>query len=150
MAAKRLNWTKDQCAEVFGYLANPRTDLQIEIQVPPRRRLEFENDYRQRTGHNPPPDGESGYSVLAHTSNKRAMQKRVIFSPMGATPQHLADIVQNDTNLDRWRVSRNRLVDAMLQRGFLMGEQPSVDVVRDLLDSDQLDAFDLDYDRANQ
>lgn len=149
MAAKRLDWTPNEMAEVFGYLANPRTNLQIEIQVPPDRQMEFENDYRRKTGQNPPPEGEAGYSVLSHLSDKRSMQKRVIFSPVGSTPQHLADIVQNDTNLDNWRVSRNLLVDAMLQGGFVMGEPPSADAVRDQLDAGQLDAFDLGYDHAD-
>ena len=149
MAAKSLGWTSDQLAEVLGYLANPRTQVKIEIQVPQKGQTEFEHEYRRLTGHNPPFVGHSGYSVLSSTSDKRAPQKRVIFNPAGMPPQHLVEHAQNDGRLDLLRVSRNLLVDRMLVHGFLMG-QSAGEQIRQRINQAQHAAFDRGYQMANQ
>jgi len=134
---------------VLGYLANPRTEMRIEIQVPPKGRSDFEHEYRRLTGYDPPPIRQQGYSVLARSSDKRAAQKRIIFTPAGNPPPHLVREVQNDDRPSPWRVSRNLLVDRMLACGFIMGHS-SGPRIRARIDPAQHAAFDRGYQMANE
>ena len=58
MAAINIPWTRDQWGEVFGYLANSRTELRIEIQVPHGGRFAFEARVQTSNWANPSTSGE--------------------------------------------------------------------------------------------
>ena len=118
--AKVLDWTVEQWAEVLGYLANPKVEARLEIQVRPDGQEEFERNYRKTTWVEPPPPGKCGYSVLRPTSDKRGPQMRVYLIRNGQPPGHLLPLIKNGHHM-QGRISRNALVCAMLKRGFLMG-----------------------------
>lgn len=144
---KKLDWTKEQLAEVLGYLANPVVKARLEIQVRPDGQNKFEQDYRQDTGVAPPSPGSSGYSVLSPSSDKQGPQMRIYLSPTGKTPEHLSPLIRNGHHRQK-RISRNELVKAMLKRGFLIGS-PSLERILPNIPSSEIADFGRGFDAGN-
>ncbi len=116
---------KEVC-EVMGYLSNPLVGMRYDVQVPPKKRAEFERDYKQLTGIPACSPGSGGYSVLRVGVDKRAVQYRFSYVPSGSVPPVLQSISKNMFgSSNRKRVSNKNLLVAMFKGGFVLGDLPS-------------------------
>ncbi len=140
------SWTLDELAEALGYLANPKTEVKIEIQVPPGKRSTFEHEYLVKTGQTAPSPGICGYSVLSDSSDKYGRQYRIILKPVGTPPHHLQDILRMGAGGNK-RISSVHLVETMLERGFLLGSV-QLDRVSGMRRSHEEIAFDRGFQLA--
>ncbi len=112
----------------MGYLSNPRVDLRYDVQVPARKKAEFESDYRGFTDVSICEPGTGGYSVLGENVDKRSIQYRISYVPAGIVPAVLESISKSGgVSHLRKRVSNKDLLITMFRNGFVLGAPPSKD-----------------------
>ena len=117
---------QNEICEIMGYLCNPRVDMRYDVQVPDKKRFEFESDYQKLTGVLPCDPGTGGYSVLGKNVDKYSVQYRISYLPIGCVPSSLRSISKvMPGSASRKRVSNKVLLLEMLKSGFLLGSSPS-------------------------
>ncbi|MDD9858711.1 MAG: HNH endonuclease [Gammaproteobacteria bacterium] len=123
--------------EALGYLAHPYASMHYDVQVPPKKRDEFESTYRELTGEEccAPGPGSQGYSVLGAGVDKRSIQYRFSYSPVGSAPPLLDKLsTVRGAPAGKKRISNKALVHAMLKSGFVFGAAPSREKILSKID----------------
>lgn len=126
MVAKDLNWDDADKARVLGYFSNPKTMTNIEMQIHPKHLSERKAWYKRVTGQELV-DGMAGYSKLKTTSDKMSDQMRVYFDQVGKVPDCISsDMIKRQSAGLGKRISRNKLVELMIEHGFQVGDNASL------------------------
>jgi len=141
-----------EACEALGYLAHAHAAMHYDVQVPPKKRAEFEADYRKLTGeacHAPGP-GSRGYSVLGAGVDKRSIQYRFSYSPVGMPPALLAQLATvKGAPAGKNRISNKALVQAMFKSGFVFGAPPSREKILSRLNRRHHIRFEFGYAAAS-
>jgi len=122
------SFSEAETCEALGYLAHPHAAMHYDVQVPPKKRVEFETEYQKLTGQAccAPGPGSRGYSVLGAGVDKRSIQYRFSYSPVGTPPPLLAQLATvKGAPAGKNRISNKALVQAMFKGGFVFGAPPS-------------------------
>ncbi len=137
---------RNDICEAMGYLSNPLVDMHYDIQVPSGKRIEFESSYENLTGLTPISPGSGGYSVLGQAVDKRAVQYRISYSPVGNVPPYLQSISRPAPGSSaKKRVSSKELLIEMFRSGFLMGSLPSRPRIVSRIDTTCFIRFEFGY-----
>lgn len=138
--------------EALGYLAHPYAAMHYDVQVPPKKRAEFESTYRRLTGEAccAPGPGSRGYSVLGAGVDKRSIQYRFSYSPAGAVPRLLDKLSTiKGAPAGKKRISNKTLVYAMLKNGFVFGVAPSREKILSRINRAHHIRFEFGYAAAS-
>lgn len=138
--------------EALGYLAHPYASMYYDVQVPPQKREEFESAYRELTGEAccTPGSGSRGYSVLGPEVDKRSIQYRFSYSPVGTVPPLLEKLsTVKGAPAGKNRISNKALVYAMLKSGFVFGVAPSREKILSRINRNYHIRFEFGYTAAS-
>lgn len=138
--------------EALGYLAHPYASMHYDVQVPPKKRAEFEAEYQALTGEAccAPGPGSRGYSVLGAGVDKRSIQYRFSYAPVGTPPPLLAQLsTHKGAPAGKNRISNKALVYAMLKSGFVFGATPSREKILSRLGPNHRIRFEFGYAAAS-
>jgi len=141
--------SKNDIYEAFGYLTHPRVAMRYDVQVPPKKRDEFESDYKRLTGEECcPPAKESGYFVLSEHVDKYGVQYRFSYFPVGLAPSSL-EAISRSAPSRRKRISHKPLLLEMFKNGFILGSRPSRSRIISAIGPDHLIYFEFGYTAAS-
>lgn len=138
---------RSEICEAMGYLSHPLVAMYYDVQVPPKKRAEFEAGYRKWTGTSACSPGTSGYSILGESVDKYAVQYRISYRPVGRVPPFVRSVSKSGSS-GRMRISRKALLLAMFNSGFLMGSMPSRDRIVSRIDASCHVHFEFGYAAA--
>lgn len=141
--------SKNDIYEAFGYLTHPRVAMRYDVQVPYKKREEFESEYKRLTGKECCAPGQgSGYSVLDEHVDKYGVQYRFSYFPIGLVPSSLEAISKNAPSR-RKRISHKPLLLEMFKNGFILGSRPSRSRIISEIGPDHLIYFEFGYTAAS-
>ena len=138
---------------IAGYLANPKRNTLIEIEMHPNSRERFEKWYKEVSNNFPLPARTdiSPYYIWPEGANKWGRQSRVYFSSNQNIPEILSSILEpREINtrhgyeqFDK-RFNGNDIIDRLIELGFVVGTQDT-NRIRNFIPEDYLEIFERGF-----
>lgn len=124
MASKPLGWDAATLSRCIGYLANPRVQASIEIEIAHGKRQEFEATYRNLTGRDLFLSGaHRPYYVWGRSVSKYGIQGRIYYQNVGVRPVEISECTTRGRGVNApLRINRTELVFHLFEHGFDFGQ----------------------------
>lgn len=135
---------------IVGYLANPKRNTNIEVEMPDTRKASFITQYATLTNNFPLPlnSNKAPYYVWAPGANKYGLEIRAYFLSNQNMPPILVSALeprgfQNRPGYNAWnrRISRIKNLFPLLEAGFVLGNNQNVKRIRGLVPPQFLNDF---------
>jgi len=128
--------------ECLGYLAAPQRRTRIDIELPERKRQEFEQKYEQLTGNIPHRDNQF-YYVWPDTANKWGIEMRLYFIENNNLPDPLRRLRVSSTYYREEyrhynaRINKNDFIWQLIEHGFRIGDSQDLGLIRNNVPQEQ-------------
>lgn len=136
--------------EILGYLARPASKTNIEVEMPQRRQSSFISEYAKWTHSYPLPsnDNTAPYYVWGEGADKYGLEIRAYFIANENMPKSLDAMLeprkyQNRPGYETWerRMSKKEYITPLLQHGFILGSNQSVERIRSFIEGQFMEDF---------
>ena len=144
--------TQNEFFDCLGYLASPQRRTRIDIELPERKRQDFEQKYKQLTGNIPHPDNKS-YYVWPDTANKWGIEMRLYFIENNNIPDPLRALRVSSTYYKEEylqynaRINNNDFIWGLIKYGFRLGYPQDLNSIRSKVPSKYITDFNRGLNR---